>query len=542
MGKEFKNIDELFQTELGGEMHVAPDFIKTNIDKSLGFQSKRRGFFILGSIAAIGIIFTTAMFINQQPDRKLTDNIETPKGETPLTLDTESKRKLAENHLKIHSNEAEMNVLFAVNRNNSAHHTNSIPLNSQFNNNPTSREISQNIDIAQLDQATIVIPNKKLVRVIQQSAIKTKTKSKSEDKSSTPIKKEEDIAKSDVIQPTIEITSLPIDGSEKEIEETTVNDSENEPLATESQMPESIKLEASDTIQMSVYPTRTGISEGSLIEKDSALADEVTLIELPIPIIYKPWTLSLTSGINRVNTAYTADKMSDKTIYENAAIDLLGYQSNFDFTYRLKNGLTFGSGLGYSTFKEQFEFKQSILETKTIKDIQYDFDYVYEYDTDYTFDTAGVVIDSAVFISDSTYSIVDSSAVYSVDKNVREESVNGENRVTYFHIPLSFGTQIRFNKFELDLFANLRFNFRMQSSGVFKKNDVVYAFNETNSIYKRFYTDVVLGSKVHYNIWNNLYLTGTVQYRPVMGTAYKNVPFNKSFDYLHLGIGFSIRL
>ena len=53
MGKKFKNIDDLYRSELGGVTTEAPDFVKGNIDKALGFKRQRRGYFLLGLIALL---------------------------------------------------------------------------------------------------------------------------------------------------------------------------------------------------------------------------------------------------------------------------------------------------------------------------------------------------------------------------------------------------------------------------------------------------------------------------------------------------------
>ena len=45
MGKQYKNIDDLFRTELIEDEVVVPDFVKENIDAALGFNNSKKYFY-----------------------------------------------------------------------------------------------------------------------------------------------------------------------------------------------------------------------------------------------------------------------------------------------------------------------------------------------------------------------------------------------------------------------------------------------------------------------------------------------------------------
>jgi hypothetical protein len=221
----------------------------------------------------------------------------------------------------------------------------------------------------------------------------------------------------------------------------------------------------------------------------------------------------------------------------------MGYQTNLDFTYRLKNGLTFGTGLGLNNYNETYEFTtyESYIDTTEIFETVVN-EYEYEYSSYYTVDSSGFILDSTEFISDSTAYAVDTVYTYAYDEKQNATTVNGRNKATYFTLPVHIGTQMRFNKLQLDLYATARFNFLLQSTGGYYNNNQIILFGKENSIYKSFYVDVLFASKLHYNLWKNVYATGTIQYRPVMGNSFKEVSFNKTFDYMHFGLGLSLRL
>ena len=57
MSKDYKNIDDLFQKELGGTVRKAPAQAKVNIDKALGERNKKYRYFWLLFPIGIGILF-----------------------------------------------------------------------------------------------------------------------------------------------------------------------------------------------------------------------------------------------------------------------------------------------------------------------------------------------------------------------------------------------------------------------------------------------------------------------------------------------------
>lgn len=523
MGKEFKNIDDLYQAELGGEMHTVPEHIKSNIDESLGFNTSRKTAFIWLSIVFIGGIITIP-FINQ------TDT-QTPLVDTAIT----APQNFYSDAVELDLESTDINALV---ENPSSHkHT----INSK--NNGTS-------------QNTIQISERK------NANSKNSVDNKSKKYTSTPLKTEEVQTNSTESKENSSSASIVNQyRTEEQFENKQINTSKqvnhkrqikaelddiNTPLietmdssSITAQVPES----STDTKKQNLNKDKNA-DITRIAELDSAHIPALIPIDPNLKKIKsQPWMLTLTTGFNKVNSSYSANTQHEKTIYENAGTDQIGKQTNFDFTYRLNNGLTFGSGLGYTKFEEEFNFKRSIQTTRAIESFEYEYGYNYDYVEEIIYDeVSGAIIDTILVAVDSTYGLLDTNSVYSVEKSIHQRDVRGTNKVTYVHIPISFGTQMNFNRIQLDLYAALRFNIRTNSEGIYQKNDAFYSFTDRNSIYRKFYTDIALGVRLHYNFWSNLYFSSTLQYRPVIGKSLGTSTFNKSFDYTHIGIGLGIRL
>ena len=145
---------------------------------------------------------------------------------------------------------------------------------------------------------------------------------------------------------------------------------------------------------------------------------------------------------------------NDSTSYDHIINDKIGHQGSIDISYRLKNSLTFGTGIGYSTLLENYTYYQSQMT----------------FDTTYSWN---VYLDS---IPDSTGWIYfqDSTLEQSVSSNeVELYNANGRNKRTYLHIPVQIGTSILFDKIRWDLYAQGRFNLLLKSSITYVENDQI---------------------------------------------------------------------
>lgn len=518
MGKEFKNIDDLFRSELGSEHIEAPEFIKSSIDRELGFNNTRKGLafvsifaLIVGTVGAIYSFYPTDQtrpaLTSQTSRASITYHVSTELNQTSNATQDNSKHKLIK-----HQREP----LLAINQ---------PTVSSAAQNNLESYSSVVNI--------TSTLQEKDTKRLAESSPEKVSSVDGSDDYATSTIEL------IDVVQENEDTAGKEAQSAEGNIiNETSKQSEENsfftaiDRVATFRENPEPNQFEQSEAPDLN----QTILTDSTNYTEDTQLEDVIR----PLPV--KPWMFGMTAGLNKVNTAFTALEINDKTTYENASTDKLGFQANFDVTYRLNNGLAFGTGLGYTKFNEDVVFNRKVQTTTTIKETEYIYDYEYKIGEFFQVDTNGYVLDSATIVLDSNYVVVDSTSSYSTKRSTDSREFKEENTVTYIHIPVSFGTQMVFNRVQLDLFAMVRMNFRTNSRGIYQKNDAIYSYTNSNSIYKPFFVDVTLGTKLHYNMWRNVYATANVQYRPVIGYALGNVPFNKSFDYTHVGIGVSIRL
>ncbi len=569
MGKELKNIDELYRSELGGSVTQAPDFVKKNIDNALGFKKRKTGYLLLGLIALLTTVGITAAVLTNMDDAdqvaqsnmdasdldETVDNsyaLNNAVTELPSTNESSNTNQNATDEL----NDVEStstNEHATINTNSANSNASSYAVNNSVNqtggNQPTNRNSFPNYSSGNTNSNTNGIVD---FTTTQPDPANTNTVSQNPNQQSDNTTDQQNDNTTGNTQLVDNNTSSsggnPTQPDLTDNVDTNSNggnvDIESNSLAVKTSTPDntigdngSNTDSDSNANQASSDPntdkTNTTIAETNVVDNDSTTTDDnlvtddaddandtnepPTVIEPPVEDDYKPFMLSLTSGVNILRSNYTSESMNEETLYENALNDRIGNQTNLDITYRLKNGLTFGSGLGLNNYTESYEFTT----------------YETYFDTTEVFET--IIYDTSDYPVDTVYT-------YAYDVLQKGTQVSGKNKASYFTLPVHIGTQMRFNKFQLDLYATARFNFLMRSSGGYYNNNEVVSFGKENSIYKPFYVDVLFASKVHYNLLNNLYLTGTVQYRPVMGNSFKEVSFNKTFDYMHFGLGLSLRL
>ena len=478
MSKKFKNIDDLFRSELGGSVTPAPSSIKANIDSALGFNKKRKGFLWIGLIAMIGIgtmaalLFSTSQS-NERREDHLNASIETSMPNTP-SLEQES---------------TPMNQ----------------PVGLSHNNSTNTVSPRQNISIHPSTLTPFVKPNV----------------ADEEPKKST-IRREEDtnqIKKEDSLRASHRTDSVGISGINDKPKTSHTHTREEDQFQTtdnSNQLEINTKDESSNENLLSDGSTETRANEESE-HKDSLPAVEPTIDIQPKPNDdFKHWMIHLTSGPNLVRSAYTAKNQNDKTTFDNATSDKIGSQVNFDFMYGLRKGLSFGSGIGLSNFNENYSFETKFVTLDSVKNIEYIYD-----------DTTEIIIDSIIS--------------YTYEEVINKTDHIGLNKASYVHVPIHLGAQLIFGKLQVDIYSSIRFNFLTRSSGGYLLQNQFIEYGEGNTIYKSFYMDLILGTRINYKVYKSLYATGSVQYRPVLGSVYTTTTFNKSFDYIHLGLGLSLR-
>ena len=230
-----------------------------------------------------------------------------------------------------------------------------------------------------------------------------------------------------------------------------------------------------------------------------------------------PWFIGLTSGMNIQNSKFITENATDELLYRDGIKDKWGFETNLDISYRLKSGLKFGTGLGYRNSFETYDFSKEY----------------YRYDTIYT----------AMFLRDTSAYIYDTLRGKEVDSTLMNHVAGGVNKVSYLSIPVQIGTQFIFDKFRLDLFAELRWNLLLNSQGSYYAEGKLLTYEgKDNDFYKSSYFDMTLGVSSHYKLYKNLYFSGTIRFRPGITPTRIDLPFEKRLYYTHVGIGLSLAL
>ncbi|MFT5823707.1 MAG: hypothetical protein ACI8ZM_004969 [Crocinitomix sp.] len=582
MGKEFRNIDDLYRSELGGTVTEAPGFVKGNIDSSLGFRKRKAGFLLLGLIALLTTVgITTVVLTNMNGSNQvaqsdisgsetnestinITSSLNNPTNGAALQNETENRTDRANDENGV--NDANTDVTEGISDavNNSTANDNSNNLNAGNTNLIGNNRTSGTNTVANTRRGDLTAassngfslnssgPNSALNGTGSNNQTGSVNNSAVGDNGASDgtTNANSNTGSNNTSQgDTNDAKNTGDNGTNNTGDQTNTSNGDND-IPSNSTDPANNDPDAN-----AIADTPDSDVDNTEIDTTSTETD-TTGITLPVPVqnpvvinpppkdSIKPLMISLTSGINLVRSSYTSNDMNEENIYDNGFSDKIGNQTNLDITYRLKNGLTFGTGLGFNNFTESYEFTtyETFLDTTEIFETVIN-EYEYEYSFYYSVDTAtGSVVDSIEFISDSTATPVDTVYTYAYKESQKGTTHNGLNKATYITLPIHLGTQIMMKKFQLDLYASARFNFLTRSSGAYIGENNLLVFGKENSIYKSFYVDVLFASKIHYNFYKNLYLTGTAQYRPAMGNSLKEVSFKKSLDYMHFGLGLSIRL
>jgi len=491
MGEDYKNIDDLFKTELGQTVHKAPAQAKVNIDKALGLRNKRYLYLWLLLPLGIGVFFLL--------------NSGSKYSTTGL------KKQLADSHQRFNLQESDSTADYqGIAQNNE-----NITAELEYNNIQTSE---QN-DINKNNRPTFnTIQSSNPVNHSSQLTLKNEQSNKSQKTTSLKLILSDanlpEIADKDSSDNTL-ITNLPNPSNSKKTVADSSTSVSNQPNLIDSSSISSNNRTTSDSI---TDQKNTPLLDSTLTEEiDTAQTNPDVTINPPQEE-RAPWLLTFNSGIDSKWSKMPTFTSNDSTSYDHIINDKIGHQGSIDISYRLKNSLTFGTGIGYSTLLENYTYYQSQMT----------------FDTTYSWN---VYLDS---IPDSTGWIYfqDSTLEQSVSSNeVELYNANGRNKRTYLHIPVQIGTSILFDKIRWDLYAQGRFNLLLKSSITYVENDQIVIVPKGG--FKQSYFDLVIGTGIHYNIIGNLYLSGSVKYRPPISKEYYPAITNR-FQNIQVGVGFSL--
>ncbi len=497
MNQEFKNIDDLFQSAFADDAAEVPTFVKINIDKKLNTKKNKKGWIWLSSFVLMLLISATLVWTLNTDEKNLTETTST--NSTNLTsqnLNPENK------NTTFYSSAA----TGQYNADATTNHENQTELKlTQQDSDLTQKSVSDNSEKIGSDKS-----EKKSNALDLISGSENSTK-----KSYGTALPDQTKAGSESIT-----VNQPASGSEIEI--AAGNRGINLLL------PLSARLFEKQVSGKMVTPKTKSLT---VSDPGSAFAifdkNEVEAMPFESRKIYSPWMISLTGGVNYSTSKYSFPTSSEKDYYDKSTFSAPAFEANADVRYRLANSLTFGSGIGISKLTENYQFFKEKIDVDTT--IQWTYQDIYEYDS---------LLDTTIWVGiDSTsQTFYDTTAVTLYDET-------GTTQATYLHIPFSIGTQIIRNKFRFDFYAAGRFNLLLNGSGGYLENDVFTSFNKSaNQIFKPWSIDLILGTAVHYQLFEKLYLTGTFRFRPAIGDLYQGVNFKRSFQAYQIGVGLSWKL
>lgn len=535
MGKEYKNIDDLFRSELIEEEVVVPDFVKANIDAALGFNNSKKYFYFLSSFLVLIVAASLLFFI---PDWSSTT---------------------------------------AFSRKNGANFSNSNQLTSLNTNtaNSTSPGTNSNIQLIVADSNSLLDrtggvqqnPNSSLKNNITNNSTDKQRKNTSGGAGNFASYGGNGTNKDKKTSGSSKSGSVNADtgGDNKSFVKTSSNQGNGNNFGDNSngdsgasagdlgdskdvlanQDPANISDDTQpklgiDTTGAGDKKTNTPSKSGTSISDSSTDKNLITILTKPDKTFH-PWMLTMTSGVTFAKSNYTANTPLDAITFNSSTSDRIGNLTSFDAMYRFKIPLSIGAGIGLANYSDNYNFEQKTFQIDSVLNETYSY-YEKIYGTYYstpidTFETVGAY----TFVKDSVLITID-TIYYTTEEKETIENFTGRNRASYLMVPLHLGTHFSYKKFDFEFLASARFNFLLNSSGGYLLNNEFTSFTKSTSIYKPFYVDLALSSRVNYNIWKNLYLAGSLQYRPRIGTSFENVTFNKSFDSFHLGIGIGIKL
>src|SRR5688500_17312886 len=90
MSKEFKNIDDLFQSAFSNESAEVPAFVKEKIDKKIGLGKPNKGWTLLGGIALLTFLTAITLLILNQTGTSGGSTLSAENKTNPAAAETHS--------------------------------------------------------------------------------------------------------------------------------------------------------------------------------------------------------------------------------------------------------------------------------------------------------------------------------------------------------------------------------------------------------------------------------------------------------------------
>jgi hypothetical protein len=519
MQKEHRNIDELFKSKLSDFETPAPAFVKNGLTKKLFGNMK--SIFLVIPLLTLFFGFSFFFFQNKKntyfsnnDNIKLLNRIETLSQSTKkIKNESSSKKNQIHNQNKV-LDENTNPIIYKEETSKSE-----FILGKKYKNQLTIEETLQNMSLMVNEK------NKSIsTQLIIDSIDKNTTDSNNEEAN-----KNYELNKALPNQNIIE-TSINENETIKETDSLRTNISRDytENQASHSTSKSTIEIDSlneGNIIGNNKHTLELDSTTNSSLMKDS--------IQLDLNNTSNPkkssFLISLSSGVNISKSIYSSINPNDANYYKSNNTDKLNIEHNLTANFVFKNNFLVASGIGINKQRYNYTYIETSTYNITTVDTSLSVTYIYgQNDSLQEFPP-----------TDTAYSMTFDTTTNIAIKNTPYQ---GDSRAEYIHIPLQLGYVWNLNKFMFGIQANIRYNILYKTSGEYYINGTVNDFDKSNSIFKKSYFDFALKTDIYYNIFNQVYLNGSIKYVPSINNTYQNLEVERKLNYLHFGFGLSYKL
>lgn len=236
--------------------------------------------------------------------------------------------------------------------------------------------------------------------------------------------------------------------------------------------------------------------------------------------------LSLETGVN-FNSAKYAGVSSEYYQSNNSDKITMNYELNASALVR--NKFSLGVGIGMNEHKYDYEYKTSSFSYDTTHVI--DSTYVFEH---YIY-SGGVIIDSVYHY--------DHYSSTEIDSTMYTNNFNGVTQAKYLTVPISVGYHFTHNKFMIGLYMTTRINIlRSAKGGYYDSNSFEVFDNSNNPLFKKSYLSISFKGQASFNIWKNMFLSGSIGYSPYFKPVIQTVALQRKTQMLNASFGLTYKL
>ncbi|MCH2235094.1 MAG: hypothetical protein MK078_12650 [Crocinitomicaceae bacterium] len=512
MGKEFKNIEDLYTSTLADEQVAVPASIKAGIDKGIASGKWWR----LGALFFLLIGLSVGAFYIFGPDK--TGN-EIAKNTNSLHV----QENISKNQNSITgSPETETNstsVSYTEEDDNNMMSATSIDEGSALTNR--TENISTTNSTSSSTSSTISTASSRTQNTSTENSETSSSNLSSEPPNtmnSTPPVNNEELIKEAMSMNTDNINS-------------TENPSTSENTGTRNN-------ETNNTLNLS---TNEGSNTFITKEKDMSKMGILPIQNLParydkINISYTPPSIDPKPAKREINgfwmvhggLGYMVNKAVLSNEFQATGSDAVGtYDERNTLGINLSGGYYFGKKVGVKTGFSTYQLKEDFSYSES--EWQHTTDSTYVADWDYILDSTGTAIDS----TDVGY------YVSSLDSNyVNIANFNGTNSLRVISIPFYLSYMFKVKDFMIEPEIYGSYNLIRNQTGTIAPNGVSINYDQNSPVYKRSFFSLGVGLNLHYSLGNHVLLSGYGRLQRPMGNLFMG-SFSKTLTTYSFGGGIS---